>query len=113
MMELKLHSLERVTVLEVAGRVDSYWVPELRTQLKEAMKARPSYLVVDMSEVDFIDSSGLAALVHGMKSCQADGGNLCLCNPQRPIRMILELTRLDTAFDIFSNETEAIAALVH
>ena len=112
MMEPRLHSLERITVIEVTGRVDTYRVSELRAQLQEAMKVKPSYLVVDMSEVEFIDSSGLAALVYGMKSCREDGGNLCLCNPQRSIRMILELTRLDTAFDIFSDETEAIAALV-
>lgn len=110
-MELRLHSLERITVIEVAGRVDTYRVSELRTQLQEAMKVKPSYLVVDMSEVEFIDSSGLAALVYGMKSCRDNGGHLCLCNPQRRIRMILEMTRLDTAFDIFSNEAEAISAL--
>ncbi|MEZ4681164.1 MAG: STAS domain-containing protein [Caldilineaceae bacterium] len=60
--------------------------------------------------MDFMDSSGLAALVQGMKKCRDRGGDLRLCQLQQPVRMILELTRLDKALDIFPSEGDAIAS---
>jgi len=109
-LDLNAYSAQDVTVLEVAGRVDSYSVPNLRAQLSKFVHRRPANIVVDLTGVNFIDSSGLAALVQGLRSCREWGGNLCLSNPQRPVRMILELTRLDSAIDIFPNNSEAIAS---
>lgn len=109
-MELHSYSSSAVTVLELAGRVDSYSVPALRAQLEQVADKRPAHIVINLSGVNFIDSSGLAALVQGMHRCRNGGGNLCLANPQRPVRLILELTRLDSAIDIFPNESAAIAS---
>jgi anti-sigma B factor antagonist len=109
-LELNQYSSQDVTVLTLAGRIDSVTAPELRAQLSRSITRRPPNIVVDLTGVDFIDSSGLAAIVQGMRSCRAGGGNLCLSNPQRPVRMILELTRLDRAIDIFPNDNEAIAS---
>lgn len=109
-MDFKTHSDGDVTVLSVAGRVDSYSVPQLRERLRIAVNKNQPNLIVDLAEVNFLDSSGLAALVYGMKNCREKGGDLCLCAPQQSVRMILELTRLDQAIDIFPSETEAMAA---
>jgi anti-sigma B factor antagonist len=109
-VELNQYESQQVTVLEIAGRVDSYSVPKLRTHLNKSVNRHTANLVVDLTRVNFIDSSGLAALVHAMRSCREWGGNLCLASPQRPVRMILELTRLDKAIDIFPSDSEAIAS---
>lgn len=109
-MELNQYASQQVNVLEIAGRVDSYSVPKLRTHLSKSVNRHHANFVVDLTRVNFIDSSGLAALVQAMRLCREWGGNLCLSSPQRPVRMILELTRLDKALDIFPNNSEAIAS---
>lgn len=109
-MELNLYSSQEVTVLALGGRVDSYSVSKLREELSKSANRRPAKIVVDLTRVNFIDSSGLAALVQGLRTCRDSGGNLCLSNPQRPVRLILELTRLDSAIDIFPSDREAIAS---
>ncbi len=116
-MQINFHSHEHpnsnnapVTVLALTGRVDAHTVPQLQNRIQTVSSAKPSNLIIDLSAVDFMDSSGLAALVQGMRRCQATGGRLCLSNPQQPVRMVLELTRLDKAIRIFASEQEAIAS---
>lgn len=108
-MELRQYSSKNVTILAPIGRVDSHSVSALRKRIDYVTTARPANVVIDLAKVDFMDSSGLAVLVHGMKHCRASGGDLCLCRPAQPIRMVLELTRLDKAIDIFPGTTEALA----
>lgn len=112
-MDFKSHSDGNITVLAIAGRVDSYTVPQLREQLRLAASKKQPNLIVDLADVSFLDSSGLAALVYGMKHCRENGGDMCLCSPQQSVRMILELTRLDQAIDIFPSETEAVASFTN
>lgn len=106
---MNLHSFttDNVTIVEVAGRIDSHTAPELKEQLRNASNAQ---LVVDLKGVSFMDSSGLAALVVGMKHCRANGGDLYISGPKQPVRMVLELTRLDKAIEIFPSDAEAIAS---
>ncbi|WP_392534580.1 STAS domain-containing protein [Nostoc sp. C117] len=57
--------------------------------------------VIDLAEVHFMDSSGLVPLVKGLKAARQSGCRLVLCNVQTPVRLILELTQLDSVFEIF------------
>lgn len=109
-LEVKQYSYNDVHVLELAGRIDSHSASTLRDELAKSMNLRPANIVVGLKDVSFIDSSGLAILVQGLRTCRERGGNLCLSNPQHPVRMIFELTRLDRAIDIFPNDNEAIAS---
>ena len=110
-MELNVQHADNVTVVHVMGRVDTSSSLLLRKHLIESASQPIAQVVVDLADVQFIDSSGLAALVHGMRSCRENGGDLCLCSLQRAVRMVFELTRLDSAIDIYSGKDEAIAAL--
>ena len=67
-------------------------------------------MIIDLAEVTFIDSSGLVMLVQNMRRCREKGGDLYLCSPQQPVRMVLELTRLDKAIEIFLTQEEACNA---
>lgn len=109
-VEVKHHLYSDVHVLELAGRIDSHSASTLRSELTQLINLRPANIVVDLEHVSFIDSSGLAILVQGLRTCRERGGSLCLSNPQHPVRLIFELTRLDRAIDIFPNHTEAIAS---
>lgn len=110
-MEVELYSLNDVIVLKLIGRVESYSTALLRKEIDSITIQQPSHIIIDLANVSFMDSSGLAILVYGMNQCRKGGGNFCLCNPTQPIRMILELTRLDQAMAIFPNTAQAVASL--
>lgn len=109
-MDLHLHSEADIAILDIKGSVDSYTVRALSQQLEIAMTSKSANLLVNLTNVEFMDSSGLATLVQTMNRCRERGGNLYLCNPQQSVRMILELTRLDKALEIFPTQEDAIAS---
>lgn len=108
-MALKTRTLGTVTVLKLTGRFDAHMAPEL---IEWYGRLREPQLVINLSEVHFIDSSALAALAGGMKRCRQRQGDLKLCALQQPVQVIFELTRMDRAFEIYSTEAEAVAAFV-
>lgn len=109
-MELKKRQMNDVVVLELEGRFDTHTAPPVRELLQEITRQKPAHVVVNLEKVPFVDSTALSTLVEGMKRSRQLEGDLRLCNLQQPVRMIFELTRLDRAFEIFSAETEAVAA---
>lgn len=99
-----------IVVLGLSGRFDTYQVPVVKQSLEEAVR-ESSKILVNLSDVNFMDSTALAMLVQGMKRCRQEmGGDLRLCCLQRPVQVIFELTRLDKAFMIFSTEAAAVAS---
>ena len=108
-MELNTRYLNGITIVDLYGRFDAQETAKVRQALsKAAAKTKPAYVAVNLEEVKFIDSSGLAALVQGMKRCRKNGGDLYLYNLKKNVRIIFELTRLDKAFSIFPDEDAAL-----
>ena len=96
-------------VLELAGDIDLHRSVELRAGLLETIQEKPSVLVINMSEVGFMDSSGLATLVEAMQLSRRNGGQLRLVGLSRRVRSIFEISRLDKIFQIYENESEALS----
>ena len=113
-MELKTQSISNgnISILALSGRFDAYEVNLVKSWLNEQANMSNPHIIVNLSNVNFIDSTGLAALVQGMKYCRQKNGNLYLCGLQQPVRIIFELTRLDKAFDIYNEEDDAIKAFL-
>jgi anti-anti-sigma factor len=109
-MEMRSYANDNVQILALSGRFDVTTAAVVRDWLDEAVNIVPPFLVVNLEEVDFMDSTGLSTLVHGMKRSREKNGDLHLCNLQQPVRIIFELTRLAQWFEIFIAEEEAIAA---
>lgn len=109
-MDVKSVSKKGLTLLELTGRFDSFAAATVAASMDLATQANPAKVVVDLTGVDFIDSTGLAVLVQGMKRCRQNRGDLRLCGLRQPVRMIFELTRLDRAIEIFGSQAEAVAA---
>lgn len=91
------------TVVMLTGRFDAFETESFRTHFDGLIARGTGRITVDLREVQFIDSTGLAELVRAMKACKELGGQLVLRNPSPPVTVILELTRLDTAFTIISD----------
>ncbi len=80
------------------GRFDAHEALEFRNQLGQLMDGSAADVSVDLSEVTFVDSAALAELVRGLKRARTEGRELLLRSPSDPVRVILELTKLDSAF---------------
>lgn len=112
-MELSVGSraVDGHTVVEVHGEVDVYTAPMLRERLIELISGGARSLVVDLSRVDFLDSTGLGVLVGALKRVRSANGDLnVVCTTER-IRKIFEITGLGTIFGLHTTVDEAIAAL--
>jgi anti-sigma B factor antagonist len=97
-------------ILPLEGEIDFHISPRIATQLHALIKDRPEKLVIDLSKVSYIDSSGLAILIDGMRKVEAYRGKLYLVGMQETVRIIFETSRLNQAFRIRSNIADALAA---
>ncbi len=90
---------EGFRVVVVRGEVDLSWSSEVRTAVLAAVNAHPAVLV-DLSGVSYIDSSGIAALVEGYKQAKGQSVSFGLLAISDAVRAVLELARLDQVFPI-------------
>jgi len=94
---------DRTSVLTLAGRLTASSSPQLRNKLKKLTEENRINILVDMSAVSFIDSSGLAALVSGLKAARERGGWLKLAGLTPTVLQILKLTQLDRVLGNYPN----------
>lgn len=106
-MDIIKSSRGNTPILQLKGRFDAHEIAPVRVWFNEQFEAGQIHLVVNLGEVNFIDSSALSTLVQGLKHCREKGGELSLCVLQQPVRVIFELTRLDKAFSIYADEESA------
>lgn len=99
-IEIKVESRGGVTIVRPKGDVDLQRSPILRDQLKTVSEKRPSRLIVDLSDVSYMDSSGVATLVEAMQLARRGKYPLVLCSLQDRVKSIFEIARLDTVFQI-------------
>jgi anti-sigma B factor antagonist len=98
------------TVLSVEGEVDLYTAPAVREAAIEAMEAGADHLLLDLTEVPFMDSSGLGVIVACLKRLRESGGDLAVVSPpSSPPTKLLSLTGLDHAIPTHATVDEAIA----
>lgn len=100
-----------VAILHVAGEVDVYTAPSLRERLVDLVADGHVKIVVDMSDVDFLDSTGLGVLVGGLKRVRSQDGALAIVCTAERILKIFTITGLDTVFSIHATVEEARDAL--
>jgi anti-sigma B factor antagonist len=101
----------QATVLDVDGQITFESTPELRTQLLQALKGHKATVLVNLGKVPYMDSSGIATLVEGLKAAQGVKAAFGLFGLTKNTRGVLELVRLDKVFKIFENEDEALRQL--
>lgn len=98
------------TVVEVVGEIDVYTAPKLREAFIDLVAQGSYQLVIDMEQVEFLDSTGLGVLVGGLKRVRAHDGALRLVCSQERILKIFRVTGLTKVFPIHANLAEALAA---
>lgn len=102
---------EGVDLLTLSGEIDLHYAPVLRTMLQGKLKSQCPALVVDLHDVTFIDSSGLAAIIEYFRDAADHRGVLCLAGLNETLRTVFEIVRLDKVIPIFGSAIEARAAV--
>jgi anti-anti-sigma factor len=96
-----------VVVLRPEGRLNMVAAPDLREQLHDLVNAGRARLVVDLSAVETIDSSGLGALISGLKAARQGGGDLRISAPSEQAMAVLELTNLNRVLKVADSPDSA------
>jgi anti-sigma B factor antagonist len=90
--------------MSVAGEIDLYTAPRLHGELATALAgAGPAMIVVDMSRVEFCDSTGMNVLLAAHRRAREGGGDLQLAGPRPAVRKVLQLTGLETVFTVLDD----------
>jgi len=109
-MEIQSSELKRVTLFEVSGRIDSTNASELGEALNAAIDAGHTQVVLDLSNVEYMSSAGLRELVTALKKVKRGTGDLRLASPSPRVMEVLELAGLDSIFEIYPNQVEAVGS---
>jgi len=102
---------EDVTVIALAGEVDVYTSPRVKQEIVNLLNGGTNKMIVDLTGVEYLDSTGLGVLIGGLKRARERDGDLKLiCDNVRILR-IFEITGLTKIFDIYRSEPEALEKL--
>ena len=98
------------TIIEVGGEIDVYTAPKLRECISGLVDDGQQKLVIDLEQVEFMDSTGLGVLVGGLKRVRTVEGTLELVCTQERLLKIFRITGLSKVFLIHGSQSEALAA---
>jgi anti-sigma B factor antagonist len=93
--------------LRVAGEIDLHTAPTLREAALAALRQHGTTLRLDLTDVTFMDSTGIEVLLATRRRAELEGGSLTLCHLTPAVRRIIEVTGLDRLFTIVSDESGA------
>jgi anti-sigma B factor antagonist len=108
MEKLDVEKNGNVVVLKIIGDIEFDDSITVNDRFKEVISAEGSKLVLDLQECSYVDSSGLGALVEGLKSAQKAQGDLRLCNLSEDFKEVLMMTRTMKYFQVFDSQDKAI-----
>lgn len=106
-LHIDIESRDGITIITPHGDVDMNHTPALRDMLFQAQQAKPNKVVVDLAGVEYMDSSGLATLVEGVRHAKKYKVDLVLCNLNPRVLAIFEIARLQEFFTIVESLDQA------
>jgi anti-sigma B factor antagonist len=110
-MKVEIRKGETVSIVDCSGEVDLYSSAGLRDALLAELQSGIASVLVNMTEVGYIDSSGIATLIEGLQVSRQTKTRFGLFGLQSNARSVLEMARLHKVFNLFENEQEALAKI--
>ena len=108
-MQIAIRKLDQITIVDVSGDIDLSNSPELRKViLHEFRELRIPRVVLNLSGVRYIDSSGVASLLEGLKASRDLKSRFMMYGLNAKVTQVLQLSKLLTFFEIFENEEQAL-----
>ena len=111
-MSVKIETKNGLTVCHVEGEVDINSSPAIKKSFDKLISAKTPKIVINLSKVTYVDSSGLATLVELLKNMRSYGGKMRLTNLSSKVKSLFEITKLEKLFEIMADEAEAISTFV-
>jgi anti-anti-sigma factor len=88
-----------LSIIKPAGVIDGIQANQLRHQVDELVASGNNFVMLDLADVNFIDSSGLSAMIIALKMLRIAGGDLYLCSIAEPVQNLLRMTQMDRLFE--------------
>ncbi len=110
MVTIEHEEFKRVDLIKVIGRIDSSNANELEGALKTRHDDGRYRLVLELSEVEYMSSAGLRALVGALRESKRHSGDVRIASPSERMREVLDLAGLDSVFRIFDDTTAAVGS---
>ena len=107
-MEMSQQNFQLSGIINLQGSVDADSAPQLKERLETMLQNREKWLLLDMSKISFMDSSGLGALVACAKKFDASGGELALVGLNQNMRKLLQITRTDRVLRVHESIEAAL-----
>ncbi len=108
-MEIHTRNQQDAAVIEIQGEVDLYTSPQVRAAIVGVTQRRTPTVIVDLTGVRYMDSSGVATLVEGLQFCRGYGGAFRLAGLAETVRQVFRFAKLDTVFEIYPSAGDALA----
>jgi anti-anti-sigma factor len=108
-VQIDVQRQDAAAIVRLNGRLDPLSAADVKGRLGQVVADGARRVVVDLGEVPFIDSSGLGALIGGLKAARQAGGDLRLARPAQQAQTILELTTLNRVLRPYATVEEALA----
>ncbi|WP_285709270.1 STAS domain-containing protein [Microtetraspora sp. NBRC 16547] len=110
-MELKVATQSHAgqAVMAIVGEIDLYTAPRLQAEFTRLLETGPERVVIDMSGVEFCDSTGMNVLLSALKRLRERGGILEVASPRPAVRKILQVTGLDSVFIVHETVPAEVA----
>lgn len=108
-MKHEISEMQGASVVALRGEVDLESSPAAREILLKCLESAGK-VIVDLSEVTYIDSSGVASLVEALQAAKKNGSQFSLAATSEPTRRVLELARLDKVFTLYDSVDEGLNA---
>jgi anti-sigma B factor antagonist len=107
-MEIKIIDRDGAKIIALSGDIDIYTSPEVRKQLLRMVDQRISVIMVDLTDVAYIDSSGIATFVEGLKGMMSYSGRLKFFGMPERVKEIFNFSKLDKVFDMYGSMEDAL-----
>ena len=98
----------KVVIFDLKGDLDAKTASAVKEKINEKLNEKKSLILINLSEVPYMDSAGLGVLVSGLKNTNKFSGDLKLWGLQEKVKNVFELTRLNKVFEIFEDEKSAL-----
>ncbi|UCH11961.1 MAG: STAS domain-containing protein [Candidatus Omnitrophota bacterium] len=108
-MKITKTTQQGVVICHINGDIDINSSPDIRKTFAELTASYQKKIVINLAEVSYIDSSGLATLVEMLKKIKIYGGGLRLSNLADKVKALFEITKLEKIFQIYDTAEQAVA----
>jgi len=108
MLQVKEHDGVMFGLLADTNRLNATVAPEIKADLTAALSASGTKLILNLSNISFIDSTGIGTLISALKTARQNDSTFQLCCVKAEVMSLLKLMKLDKIFDIFESEEQTV-----